>query len=162
MSSVILGIDPGLATTGFGVLGSQTRDDHTVLQYGIITTLPNTPLYKRLQQLYEEISVLLVVNKPELVAVEQLFFGKNVKTAMDVGHARGVILLAVANQNIPIVEFTPLQVKMALTGYGRADKQQMQLLVQQLLKLPEIPKPDDAADAIAVALTAAVSHAIDR
>lgn len=160
MSRVILGIDPGLATVGFGVLQSTNRDTHKVLQYGTILTPPDVPLYQRLQILYQETSELITNIQPDIVAVEQLFFGKNTKTAMTVGHARGVILLAVANQNIPLVEFTPLQIKMALTGYGRADKQQMQLLVKQLLKLSEIPKPDDAADAIAVALTAAVSHAI--
>jgi crossover junction endodeoxyribonuclease RuvC len=156
MSSVILGIDPGLATTGFGVVQSETRDLQHVLQYGVIRTDAQSDQSIRLQNIYDEMSDIIRASKPDLAAVEQLFFGKNTKTAMVVGQARGVILLALAHNQVPIKEFTPLQIKIALTGYGRADKQQVQVLVKQLLHLPTLPKPDDAADALAIALTAAV------
>jgi crossover junction endodeoxyribonuclease RuvC len=158
MSSVILGIDPGLAITGFGILESTGRDNQRVMGYGVIRTRANTPLSDRIVEIHDELKKILYEFKPDIVAVEKLYFGKNAKTAMDVGHARGVVLLTIADEKLPLCEYTPMQIKLALTGYGKADKQQVQHLVQQLLNLKEIPKPDDAADALAVALTAVASN----
>ncbi|MCA9397358.1 crossover junction endodeoxyribonuclease RuvC [candidate division WWE3 bacterium] len=160
MSSIILGIDPGLAITGFGVLESRGREDQKVLGYGAIRTPAGMSLPSRLMEIRQELQTLLAQFKPDAVGVEKLYFGKNAKTAMAVGQARGVVLLTLSENNIPIYEYTPLQIKMALTGYGRADKAQVQQLVQQLLRLSEIPKPDDAADGLAIALTAIMSEGI--
>lgn len=146
-----LGIDPGTATTGYGVLEGE-GDAVKVVDYGCIKTSSKTPSSDRLQQIYSDIKQLISKHKPKCIAVERLFFGANTKTAMAVGQARGVILLAATQAGLNIAEYTPLEVKIALTGYGRADKQQMQQMVKRLLKLDVIPKPDDAADALAVAL----------
>lgn len=162
MSSVILGIDPGLAIVGYGIIQSDSRDTQKVIAYDAIITSSHEELSDRLIHIYESLQQLFAEYSPDLVAIESIFFGKNAKTAMSVGQARGVIYLASAQHHIPIVEFTPLQVKIALTGYGRAEKAQMQKMVQQLLKLPELPKPDDVADALAVALTGAVSYNVNE
>ena len=158
MSSIILGIDPGLAITGFGILESSGRDSQKVLGYGVIRTEAHTPLSDRIVQIRDELRSILHEFKPDIVAVEKLYFGKNAKTAMIVGQARGVVLLTIADEKLPLCEYTPMQIKLALTGYGKADKRQMQHLVQQLLNLKEMPKPDDAADALAVALTAIATN----
>ena len=158
MSSIILGIDPGFALLGFSFLENKDRNRQKVLTYGVIETKASTPIEQRLLHISTELEMLIKKYNPELMAIENLYFGKNAKTAIDVGQARGVILLQAAQAQLPIIEFTPLQIKMALTGYGRADKHQVQIMVKQLLGLKSIPKPDDAADAIAVALTAAVSN----
>jgi crossover junction endodeoxyribonuclease RuvC len=146
-----LGIDPGTATTGFGILES-IGDDIKVVDYGCIKTSSKETSSARLEKIHSGIKKLISKHKPKCVAVEKLFFGANTKTAMAVGQARGVILLTASEAGLDIAEYTPLQVKIALTGYGRADKQQMQQMVKRLLKLDVIPKPDDAADALAIAL----------
>lgn len=147
----ILGIDPGFAIVGYGILTYDNKK-FTPLDYGVITTGKDVPFSKRLKMLYESLSLLILKEKPDYVAVEELFFNTNVKTAIDVGHARGVILLAAENLNVPLYEYTPLQIKQALTGYGRADKFQMQQMVKNFLGLAAVPRPDDAADALAVAI----------
>lgn len=149
----ILGIDPGTATMGWGVVESAGSKERAV-DYGALLT-PSTMLAeKRLQTLYRGVCDLMMEFKPEAVAVEELFFGRNVTTAIHVGQARGVVLLAAADNGLPIREFTPMQVKMAVTGYGRADKAQVQQMVKVLLGLREVPKPDDVADALAVGIAA--------
>jgi crossover junction endodeoxyribonuclease RuvC len=148
---VIVGFDPGTAMTGFGVLrqdGQQLR----VLHFGCITTPANLAAPRRLQRIYEEVCRLLDEYAPEVVVTERLFFNRNETTALSVGRTIGVILLAVAQRGIEWVEYTPLQVKTAVLGYGGAEKKQIQYMVTKLLALSEPPKPDDAADALAVAL----------
>lgn len=148
---VILGFDPGTAITGYGVL-EQEGQKLNVLTYGCITTPANLPAPKRLQRIYEEVRALLDSYQPNVVVTERLFFNRNETTALSVGRTIGVILLAVAQKGIEWVEYTPLQVKTAVVGYGGAEKKQIQYMVTKLLGLAEAPKPDDAADALAVAL----------
>jgi crossover junction endodeoxyribonuclease RuvC len=148
---LVLGIDPGTAITGYGLVKGED-DDLTLVAYGAITTSSDQPLPERLQRIYEELTALIEERQPAAVAVEELFFSKNVRTALSVGQARGVVLLAAANAGLPIHEYTPLQVKQAITGYGRATKDQVQQMVRILLALDSVPQPDDAADAIAVAI----------
>lgn len=150
----ILGIDPGTALMGYGIVESSGSRDQAVA-YGALTTPAEMAAEKRLQLLYRGVVDLMLEFRPEVLAVEELFFGRNVTTAIHVGQARGVVLLAAADNGIPVAEFTPMQVKMAVTGYGRAEKKQVQAMVKTLLHLPEVPKPDDVADALAVALAAA-------
>lgn len=150
-SLTILGIDPGTATTGFGVVvsnGSRLQG----IACGCINTKSDRSVQDRLHQIFLETKALIRKYSPDVVAVEQLFFGINVKTALAVGQARGVILLAAAASDVTVTEYTPLQVKQALVGYGRADKKQVQYMVKTILALDEIPKPDDAADALALAI----------
>lgn len=148
----ILGIDPGIGRTGWGMIATQSAK-FTVLHFGCIETSKDLSPEKRLKQLYEELIAIFETEKPEEVAVEELFFNTNTKTAMIVGQARGVILLAAAQYHMPIAIYTPLQVKIAVTGYGRAEKKQVGQMVKTLLRLDSIPKPDDTADALAIALT---------
>ncbi len=148
---LVLGIDPGTAITGYGLVMGE-GDDLTLLAYGAITTPSDRPLPERLQRIYRELTALIEDQQPTAVAVEELFFSKNVRTALSVGQARGVALLAAANAGLPIHEYTPLQVKQAIAGYGRATKDQIQQMVRMLLALDSVPQPDDAADAIAVAI----------
>lgn len=148
---IILGIDPGTATTGYGLIKKEGQN-FKMIDYGCILTPAKTPLPDRINQIFDELTKIIKDNKPDQVAVEKLFFAKNTKTAIDVAQARGVILLAITKSKKPTFEYTPLEVKMALTGYGRADKRQMQAMVKTLLSLSEIPKPDDAADALAIAM----------
>jgi crossover junction endodeoxyribonuclease RuvC len=155
----ILGIDPGIGRTGWGVIEAE-RGELRVEKYGCIETSMDTPVEKRLQEVYEQISALIKEYEPDEFAIEELFFNTNAKTALVVGQARGVILLAAAEKNIPISVYTPLQVKIAVTGYGRAEKAQVGIMVKTLLKLPSVPKPDDTSDALAVALTHAFSYKI--
>lgn len=146
-----LGIDPGTAICGYGLVeltGSRLRAIHQ----GAILTSPSTKSEDRLSIIYDGISQLLTHYKPDVVGVEQLFFNKNVRTAMAVGQARGVILLAVAKHNVKLCEFTPLQVKQSVVGYGKATKEQVIYMTQRLLNLPEKPHPDDVADALAIAI----------
>lgn len=148
---IILGIDPGIATTGYGVIQVEKR----TLQYidcGVIKTEKKTLHYKRLMELSNKATRLIKKHHPDYIGIEQLYMYKNVKTAMVVGEARGVLILTVGKLHIPFYEFTPLQIKQALTGYGKATKGQIQKMVQRLLKLRELPKPDDAADGLAVAI----------
>ncbi len=147
----ILGIDPGTAITGWGVVEGDGDDLH-VVAYGVITTAAGTPLPARLQIIYRELTVIAGQWQPEESAIEELFFSKNAKTALAVGHGRGAAMLALANANLPITEYKPLEVKQAITGHGGADKQQIQQMVKLLLRLDELPRPDDAADALAVAI----------
>ncbi len=148
---LVLGVDPGLATTGYGLVAEQ-RQNLSLVDFGVIETPANLPLDKRLQQLYHELCSLVAGFDLEAVAIEDLFFSRNVRTAMAVGHARGVVLLAAAEANLPVFEYTPLQVKDAVVGYGRATKSQVQEMVRLLLGMECIPRPDDAADAIAIAI----------
>ena len=154
---IILGIDPGLAITGFGVIKKE-KNSLTAIDYGIISTPAKTDLIFRLKLISSDLKSIIKKYQPDAVAVEKLFFCKNVKTALDVGHCRGVVLLEAMNGNLSFYEFTPLQVKQALTGYGKADKRQIQKMTQTVLWLKDIPKPDDAADALALAITLAHSH----
>ncbi|HWI50534.1 MAG TPA: crossover junction endodeoxyribonuclease RuvC [Symbiobacteriaceae bacterium] len=149
----VLGIDPGTALMGFGVVEFAGSKEKAVT-YGALKTAKDMLPEKRLQSLYRGVVDLMLEFKPEMLAVEELFFGRNVTTAIHVGQARGVVLLAAADNGIPVMEFTPMQVKMAVTGYGRADKAQVQSMVKMLLGLTETPKPDDVADALAVAIAA--------
>lgn len=146
-----LGLDPGTATTGFGLIDAQ-GERLSLVECGVLTTPAGDPLPRRLQTIYAGVRQLIERRHPAEVAVEELFFSRNVRTALAVGHARGVILLAAADAGLPIFEYTPLQVKQAVTGYGQADKRQVQRMVQVLLHLEAIPQPDDAADAVAIAL----------
>lgn len=149
---IVLGIDPGTATTGWGVI-KQERQILTYLGVGIITTPAKISMPFRLLTIYNDIVTLIKKFQPQAFAVEELFFNTNVKTALSVGQARGVVLLAGQQNDCEIFSYTPLQVKMAVAGYGRAEKRQVQVMVQNTLKLEKIPKPDDAADALAIALT---------
>lgn len=153
---IILGIDPGIARTGWGVI--QTKGSKVnVIDYGCFETSSKEELSVRLEKLYKEISKIIKIHKPEALGIEELFFNTNAKTALIVGHARGVVLLCAAQAGLDIRGFTPLEVKIALTGYGRAEKAQMGKMVKAVLNLKEVPKPDDTADALAVALSLAFS-----
>ena len=147
----ILGIDPGVAIVGFGVVDSEGGTQHMV-QYGAINTPANTPLAARLVQIEQDLMELLQQFKPDEVAIEELFFSKNITTGIAVAHARGVILATVEKAGIPLYEYTPMQVKQAVVGYGLAEKNQVMDMTKRLLKLRSIPKPDDAADALAIAI----------
>lgn len=148
---IILGLDPGIATTGFGII-KKIKNEHKVLDYGCISTDSSSKPGDRLKKIHLEITKLIKKHKPNVLAVESLFFFKNLKTALPVSQAKGVILLAASQQKIPLYEFTPLQMKMAVTGYGKAEKKQVQKMIQVLLNLKEMPKIDDAADALGIAL----------
>jgi len=148
---IILGIDPGLAIVGYGVI-EYKGNKYRVLDYGAITTDADMYLPERLKVIYDEMSYIIDKYKPEDLAMEELFFNKNVKTAINVGQARGVEILCAKNKGLSIYEYTPLQVKQSVVGYGRAEKRQVQEMVKVLLNLKEIPKPDDVADALAVAI----------
>ena len=147
----ILGIDPGYGITGFGLVDAQSGQ-YRLLNCGAITTPPNTDFSWRLTVIYNDMTQLLQVSQPDAVAIEELFFGQNVTTGIHVAEARGVILLAVAQAGIPLFEYKPMQVKQSLVGYGGATKHQMQDMTKRLLHLSAMPKPDDAADAVAIAL----------
>lgn len=147
----ILGIDPGYAIVGYGVVDYKNMS-FTTLDYGAILTEAKTPFNKRLLKIYDEFSELLQKHKPEAVSVEKLFFTTNQKTAIDVAQARGIILLAAEQNGVPVFEYTPLQVKQAVVGYGKAQKAQVMDMTKRLLKLKEVPKPDDTADALAIAI----------
>jgi len=148
---IILGIDPGTATTGFGVLESK-QNKLKVLDVGCIETDKNLDMPERLNSIAKELKKIIKKYKPQVMAVEELFFFKNQKTVITVAQARGVIIFIGKNQGLEICEYTPLQVKQAVVGYGRAEKKQVQQMVKSILGLKEIPKPDDAADALAVAV----------
>ena len=149
---IILGLDPGLATMGYGVIEKQKNDNNVALDYGVVLTPKNESLPVRLAMLEEGVNKILNKYKPDEIAVEELFFVKNITTGIPVAHARGVMLLTCIKYCGKLYEYTPNQIKMSLTGYGRADKQQIQQVVTPLLHLSKIPRPDDAADALAVAL----------
>jgi len=147
----ILGIDPGVATVGFGVIESE-RGMQQMVQYGAITTSAALPLATRLAQIANDIEVLVDQFKPDEIAIEELFFSKNITTGIAVAHARGVILCTAERLGVPIYEYTPMQVKQAVVGYGLAEKHQVMDMTRRLLKLKAIPRPDDAADALAIAI----------
>ena len=155
---IIIGIDPGTAATGYGAITSTAAGKLQLLAYGVISTSPKIADHHRLSQLHDELGALFARFEPPEVAVEQLFFTNNAKTAIAVGQARGVALLAAANAGCDVREYTPLQVKQAVVGYGAARKAQVQYMVKAILALSEIPKPDDAADALAVAICHAHSR----
>ncbi|MGO5061077.1 crossover junction endodeoxyribonuclease RuvC [Lawsonibacter sp. LCP25S3_F5] len=148
---IILGIDPGVATIGFGLVRAE-RNRNQLLRYGVITTPPGIPLSNRLLQISNDMEELIHAFHPDEMAVEELFFTKNITTGIAVAHGRGVILLAAEKLGVPVFEYTPMQVKQAVVGYGKAEKRQVMLMTQRLLHMKEIPKPDDAADALALAI----------
>lgn len=147
----ILGIDPGIATVGFGIVNFD-REKYTLLKCGVITTPAHTSLSSRLNQIYDDMGELIEVFRPDCVSVEELFFNTNITTGISVAHGRGIILLAAYRANIPVFEYTPLQVKQSVVGYGRAEKKQVMDMVRRICGLASAPKPDDAADAVALAL----------
>lgn len=147
----VIGIDPGTAMTGWGIVEEEDQGLNLVA-CGVVTTPAGTPLPQRLQSIYRELTSIVQQYRPDSSAIEELFFSKNAKTALAVGHGRGAAMLALANADLSIVEYKPLEVKQALTGHGSADKRQIQQMVKLLLALDEIPRPDDAADALAVAI----------
>jgi crossover junction endodeoxyribonuclease RuvC len=149
---IVLGIDPGTATTGYGVVGETPAGDFVLVACGVIRTSPTQPMPARLLEIYTDLRALIAELGPEELAIEKLFFGRNVTTALTVGQARGVALLAAAQSGLKIIEYTPAEVKQAITGYGSAEKRQIQEMVQRILELAELPRPDDAADAVAIAL----------
>ena len=153
---VILGIDPGLATLGYGVIEAEGQK-RRMIQFGTLSTPAGQPMPQRLRAIYQGMNQLMDIYQPDEVAFEELFFSKNITTGIAVSHARGVALLAVVQRTDDLYEYTPMQIKQAVTGWGGADKHQVQQMVKMLLNMKEIARPDDAADALAVALTHANS-----
>lgn len=147
----ILGIDPGLAIVGYGIV-DYDGSKMSVVDYGVITTPAKTSYAKRIKQIYDAMQLLLERYQIEEAAIEELFFNQNITTAMTVAQARGAIVLSIMNNQLPLYEYTPLEVKQSVCGYGRADKRQVQEMVKRLLRLKELPKPDDASDALAIAI----------
>lgn len=158
---IILGVDPGTATTGYGLI-EEKSGNLSLIDFGVILTKPDHTLEQRLEVLYDQLSDIIDEYNPDEIAVEELFFSTNVKTAMSVSHARGVILLATQKAGVPMSEYTPNQVKSATCGHGGADKKQVQKMVTMLLKLTETPQPDDAADALAIAICHASSRKFNK
>ncbi len=148
----ILGIDPGTATTGYGLIEEDDQGQLKVVEYGVILTPAGMPSPERLLLVYQQLSAYILLHQPDSAAVEKLFFQRNVSSALAVGQSRGVVLMTFAQAGIPVAEYTPNEVKQAVTGYGAADKKQIQQMVKLLLNLPEVPHPDDAADALAIAI----------
>ena len=148
---LILGIDPGYAIIGYGII-EYNSNRFSVVEYGAITTDANCKFTSRLHKIYSDLSDVILRYKPDVMSIEKLYFNTNTTTAIDVAQARGVILLAATNNRIPVYEYTPLQVKSAVTGYGRAEKKQVMDMVKHILRLDKIPKPDDTADALAIAV----------
>lgn len=151
--TLVLGIDPGTATTGYGLVRDREDGSLESVAYGAILTSPTLAAHQRLAVLFHQLNDLLLLHRPNYCAVEKLFFQSNVKTAIAVGQARGVVLLAISEVGLDLSEYTPNEIKLAVTGYGSAGKKQVQEMVRVLLSLPDIPKPDDAADALAIAIT---------
>ena len=158
---LVLGVDPGLATTGYGLV-RKIGGEIQAVAYGVVTTSAKRPLGERLQRIYQELAALIQLHRPDEGAVEELFFSRNVRTAMSVGQARGVALLALADAGLTVTEYTPLTIKQAVSGFGGADKVQVQTMVKMLLRLEDIPRPDDAADALAVAICHLHSTRLDQ
>lgn len=159
---LVLGIDPGTATTGYGFVREDPDGRLVAVDYGVITTQARMPMPQRLLHIYATLRALMTRYQPQQVAMEQLFFGKNVTTGITVAQARGVMLLAIAQHGLPMREYKPKEIKLSVAGYGSADKVQMQVMIQQLLELDAPPRPDDAADALAVAITHLHSTRFDR
>lgn len=158
---IIIGIDPGYAIVGIGVV-EYAGNKFRTLEYNAITTPAGMNTVDRLKKIYDEMTMYIEKYKPDSIAIEELFFNSNQKTAINVAQARGVLLVAAANHSVPISEYTPLQVKQSVTGYGRAEKSQIQQMVKMILGLNAIPKPDDAADALALAICHAHSNKINN
>ncbi len=159
---IILGIDPGYGITGYAFIRDLGNNQFEVLNYGVITTPADIPFVERLRTIAHDLNILIKRYSPAVAGVEQIYFYNNAKTAIDVGQARGAMLLTLTEHNIPIIELTPLQVKQGLTGDGNADKAQVQKMVTLLLKLSSIPTPDDAADALAIAMVTAQRYATSK
>lgn len=151
--TLVLGIDPGTATTGFGLVRERDDGSLEMVEFGIISTPKEEAAHHRLVRLYDGMKMIIKRHKPDSVGVEKLFFQRNISTAIAVGQARGVVMLAIAQAGLDVAEYTPNEVKQAVAGYGSADKKQVQEMVRVLLSMPSIPKPDDAADALAIAIT---------
>ncbi|HEX7541905.1 MAG TPA: crossover junction endodeoxyribonuclease RuvC [Anaerolineales bacterium] len=151
--SLVLGIDPGTATTGYGLVRDRADGSLESVAYGTIQTPAGVAAHKRLSVLFHQLNEILVLHRPDSCAVEKLFFQRNISTAIAVGQARGVLMLAISEAGLDMAEYTPNEVKQAVAGYGSAGKKQVQEMVRVLLALPDIPKPDDAADALAIAIT---------
>lgn len=156
-----LGIDPGTATVGYGLVRELNDGSLQAVRYGVITTPPSMPMNERLEKIFDELTALIEVEQPDRAAVEELFFAKNVTTALTVAQGRGVILLALTKARLPLAEYKPNIIKQSIAGYGGAKKPQMQEMVRMLLGLDDIPRPDDAADALAVAITDLHSYRYD-
>ena len=152
----IIGIDPGTGILGFGVIEVSKGNKITLVTAGVITTPAHTPLDVRLEEIFDGLTEIIAETNPDQMSIEKLFFARNVTTAMSVSHARGVAMLTGRKARLPIAEYTPMQIKQSLTGYGKADKKQIQEMVRMQLNLKEIPRPDDAADALATAITHAM------
>jgi crossover junction endodeoxyribonuclease RuvC len=155
---LVMGIDPGTATTGYGLVSDQPDGSLLSIDYGVILTDPASEPGDRLLVIHQALEALILLHQPDSAGVEKLFFQRNITSAIAVGQARGVVMLTLAKAAIPILEYTPMQVKQAVCGYGGADKRQVQLMVKSLLNLEHIPKPDDAADALAIAICHLHSH----
>ncbi len=153
LMTLALGIDPGTATTGYGLVKIHTDGALESVAFGILSTPKDLPAAERLVLLYKQLQEVITLHRPETAAVEKLFFQRNITTALAVGQARGVVLLALAQAGLEVYEYTPNEVKQAVAGYGSAEKRQVQEMVRVLLALPDIPRPDDAADALAIAIT---------
>jgi crossover junction endodeoxyribonuclease RuvC len=149
---LVIGVDPGTATTGYGLVSEEADGGLTVVGYGVISTPAQMGMELRLLELFQQLNQLLLLHRPQSSAVEKLFFQRNVTTALSVGQGRGVVLLSLAQAGLPVAEYTPLEVKQAIVGYGGADKNQVQQMVRALLNLKDVPRPDDAADALAIAI----------
>lgn len=150
---ISLGIDPGTATVGYGVVEERPDGSLFAVDYGVITTPAGMPMPERLQMIYDQLTTLIQLHKPDRAGVEELFFGKNVNTAITVAQGRGVIVLSLRLNHVPVYEYKPNYIKQSISGYGSAKKPQMQAMIQMLLGLESIPKPDDAADGLAIAIT---------
>jgi crossover junction endodeoxyribonuclease RuvC len=149
---LVIGIDPGTAATGYGLVREADDGSLQAIEHGVIVTSADLPMQDRLAKLYNELQDLLVLHQPDYSAVEKLFFQRNVRTAISVGQARGVVMLTLAQAQVNVAEYAPVEIKQAVAGYGGADKRQVSLMVSKLLNLEEVPKPDDAADALAIAI----------
>jgi crossover junction endodeoxyribonuclease RuvC len=153
----ILGIDPGTGICGFGVI-EMKKNKPIMIDNGVISTPPHTPLPERLEDIFDSLNEIIKLDKPDVVSIEKLFFTKNITTGISVAEARGVVILVCKQHKLPIFEYTPNEIKKTMTGYGSADKKQMQEMVKLHLNLKEVPKPDDAADALAAAITHSLMH----
>lgn len=153
----ILGIDPGTGICGFGVI-EMRKNKPIMIDNGVISTPPHTPLPERLEDIFDSLNEIIELDKPDVVSIEKLFFTKNITTGISVAEARGVVILVCKQHKLPIFEYTPNEIKKTMTGYGSADKKQMQEMVKLHLNLKDIPKPDDAADALAAAITHSLMH----
>ena len=159
---IVLGVDPGINTTGYGVIRRDSNGTIVLLECGVIRTEPSTTLPRRLKEIYQGVTEVIAYHKPDAVAVEGVFYAKNVRTTVILGHARGAILLAATMHDLAVAEYSPAEIKSAVVGTGRATKEQVQFMVQRLLRLKEPPKPNDAADGVAVALCHCNSDMINQ